>query len=121
MAWYLDSTRIFIQEFATNDKQIVARLQPLSGGTIHQIFGYESPVIKVKGYVVGYADRDDIRGMARDAGTHILYFGATPSWSDLIVSNVSANRLNWICQTIRPDLPTDTEVYDVELELYYDE
>lgn len=119
--WYIDTTRIYVQEFASTDQQILARLQPLSGATIHQIFGYESPILKVKGVIVGDTDRDAIRGMARDGSTHDLDLDTVVVIGSALVHNVTCTRKPTNYQTMRPDLDCDAPVYDCDLELYVDE
>ena len=53
MAWYLGTVRIFPQKRSGSGQNTIARLQPLSGGTITQKFGYETPIIKVSSKVSG--------------------------------------------------------------------
>lgn len=119
--WYLDSTRFFVQQFEVSDKQIIARLQPLAGGSVHHVFGYETPVLKVSGITVGATDRDAIRAMARTGTTHTLTFDGNTIIGAALVSSVTATKRNMVCQTLRPDLPEDSPLYDIELEMWVDE
>ena len=118
--WTLNSIRLFVQNFPENDKQIVARLQPLKSGTIHQIFGYEDTIYTLSAVVVGNADKDSLKALSK---TGLSYDLVTPygTIEDLIVNNVSVKqRLGVICQTIRTDLDLESPVFDVEIELYKD-
>lgn len=119
--WYLDLTRIFVQRFDTTNTQIVARLQPLQGLTIHHIFGAESEVISLECYVVGHVDRNAIKAKVRDGNTHTLTGAYGISISGLIVKSMKDSLTNFICQTLRPDLPENSPVYHVSLELYRNE
>lgn len=120
MAWYLDSTRLFVQEHEETDSQIIPRLQPLSGGTVLQIFGYESKVVKLSAIIVGNTDRDALRGFAKDGGTHTLDFPDDTD-DDFLIKSVVFRRVHCICQTLRPDLDEDAPVYEVSLELYQED
>ena len=119
--WYLDTTRIFVQKFDTTNNQIVARLQPLQGLSIHHIFGAESEIINLEGYVVGHTDRNAIKAKVRDGSKHILTGAYNITISGLIVKSMKDSLTNFICQTLRPDLPENSPVYLVNLELYRDE
>lgn len=119
--WYLDTTRIFVQKYDTTNNQIVARLQPLSGLSVHQIFGAESEVINLEGLVVGNADRETLKSKVRDGNTHTLTGAYNITVSGLIVKSMKDSLTNTICQTLRPDLPETAPVYTVSLELYRDE
>lgn len=119
--WYLDSTRIFVQKFDTTNTQIVARLQPLSGLSVHQIFGAESEIINVDALVVGNVDRNTLKSKVRDGNTHVLTGAYNITISGLIVKSMKDTLTKAICQTLRPDLPENSPVYSVSLELYRDE
>jgi len=119
--WELDSVRTFVTKFSTGDQQIVARLQPLSGASVHQFFGYESPVLKINAFVVGNTDRDAIRSKVRDGTTHALNYNSSPIFGNLIVKNASFDMKLSICQTLRSDLAEDAPVYECEIELWQDE
>lgn len=116
MAWYLDSTRVFVQEHEESDSQIMPRLQPLAGGTVIQLFGYESKIVKVMAIIVGETDRNALRAMAKSGSTHTLTFPDT-STSDFYVKSVGFKQIYNICQTLRPDLAEDASVFNVSLEL----
>lgn len=119
--WYLDTTRIFVQKFDTSNTQIIARLQPLSGLSVHQVFGAESEVINLEGLVVGHTDRNALKAKVRDGNFHTLTGAYEITISGLLVKSMKDTLLKTICQTFRPDLPPSAPVYSVSLELYRDE
>jgi hypothetical protein len=114
--WTLGGVRIFTQEESQNQKQIMPRLQPLAGGTVIQIFGYESPIKALSCKVVGEVDRVAIENMTKDGALHTLvsYEGTV---GDFYVSSVSWTRDRTISQTLRPDLDCEDPVYTVQIEL----
>lgn len=120
MAWYIDTTRIFVQKLNDSNPQIIARLNPLGGGTTLHTFGYEDEITKVNGLFVGLTDREALKAMAKDDGWHTL---TTPygEWGDFKVKTYSDSLTYSICQTLRIDLPEDSPVFEFELELYPDE
>ena len=61
MAWTLGGNRIYAQKSNEDTGQILPRLQPLSGGTIIQSFGYDSLVRKITAIVVGDTIKDAIK------------------------------------------------------------
>lgn len=118
--WKLNNIRIFVQKQGETDKQIIARLQPLSGGTILQVFGYEGRVEKLGCTVVGNTDMDALRALSHTGSSYTLtnYEGTVGSF---FVSDVQKDRVQCICQTLRSDLDSDSPVYNVELTLFKDE
>lgn len=118
--WALNNIRIFVQKQEEVDKQVIARLQPLTGGTILQIFGYEDVVQKINGIVVGEADAASLRALTRTGDSYTLtnYEGTV---GDFFVNDVQRTRVQCICQTLRPDLDSDAPVYEVSITLYRDE
>jgi hypothetical protein len=115
--WILDSVRIFAQDLPEDGKQAIARLQPLSGPTVYQVFGYESSVFKLSAVVVGQDDIDDLRAASRDGALHTLS-GAWDIYKSVYVSAFSFKpRKGVIWQDLRTDLDCDDPVFDVELEL----
>jgi hypothetical protein len=119
MSWYLDSTRVFVTDYNEDWKQTIARLQPVSGPTVHQIYGYESPILKVKVTIVGQTDKDALAGYSRDAQLHTL----SGPWGalDYYIENITFTPIITICQTLRSDLPTTAQVYEAGITLLYDE
>lgn len=119
MAWYVDTIRIFVQDEVENAKQIIARLQPLGGGTVHHIFGYEDKVYKITGFVVGSGEILTLEGYTTDGNNHTF---STPFYGNLttLVNNVQAKPTNIICQTFDLTKAQDEVVYTVDVELLLD-
>lgn len=115
--WTFGGTRIFVQDISDTIKQIIARLQPLSGGTIIQTFGYESDVYSVNALVVGDTDLAALKAMAIDSATHTLS-GYGTVYGNFYLSNIVHKRLPTMQQTIRTDLDCESPVYSVDMELY---
>jgi len=120
MAWYFDTIRIFPQEFTDEGSQEIAALNPLGGGTLHQIFGWSDLTKKLTAYIVGYTDKDAIEARRKTALTYVI----SGPWGDLgdyYLKNTSIKATNITCQTLRPDLPEDSPVFMASLELWLDE
>jgi len=117
MAWYIDSTRITVQKLDSDKNQIIPRLQPLSGGTVLQIFGYEDEITSIGCLVVGSGDLSIITAMVTDGLTHTLS-GPNNFVHDYYIKSISSKRQLTRAQTFRPDKDCYAEVYNVELELY---
>jgi hypothetical protein len=117
MPWYLDTTRIFVQKLEGSQSQIIPRLQPLSGGTVLQFFGYEDEITKVTCKVVGSGDLGQLTDMSIDYSYHTLS-GPDNYVKDYYVKSISHNRLPTRAQTIRTDLDCYESIYDVEIEFY---
>ena len=117
MNWTLGGVRIFVTGHEEGISQIIARIQPLSGGTINQVFGYEGIVTKISCYIVGDSDKDSIEAFATTGSTYELT-SPEGSLGTYLVSNVSVPRINTISQTLRPDLDCDAEVYNAEIVLF---
>lgn len=118
--WYLDTIRVFPQEFTDEGGQEIAALGPLGGGTIHQIFGWGDLVKRLNAYVVGFTDKEGIEDLRKTALTYVF----SGPWGDLgnyYVKNVQMKTTNFICQTLRSDLPDDTPVFIASIELWKDE
>jgi hypothetical protein len=118
--WSFDGIRIFVVKKDDDEKQIIAKLQPINNHSIYHIFGYESMVAKVEGYVVGNDDMNAIRALVRTGDKHALY-GPFGFHGNYFLSSLRYNLQPTICQTLRRDLPKDSPVYSVSLELYHHE
>lgn len=118
MAWTLGSTRIFVAESKEEAGQIVPRLQPLSGATVLQTFGYESDVRTIGAIVIGNTDKDALKAM-RTGGTYELV-SPEGSLGTFTVKQVSVQRVHAISQTLLIDGTHACEdpVYQVEIQLY---
>lgn len=124
--WYLDNTKIILTAESEADKATIARLHPLSGGTIHHYWGWEEPVLKLQAFVVGIADRDEVRGMVRDGSLHSFtgsgFANADFNWTySGWVSSVDWKLTLTRYQTIRPDLDCSSPVFDMDIEFYREE
>jgi hypothetical protein len=119
MTWTYDSTRIFVTDLRDDKDQIVARLNPLAGGTTLHFFGWEDRVTKITCYVVGLTDKEALEALAESATDYEL---STPygSWGDYYLKHATFQLINTICQTLRPDLDDDSPVFKVDLDLYRD-
>ena len=118
MGWSLNGIRIFVDNKSGQNKNTIARVQPLSGGTVLQYFGYENEVTRITGKVVGTTDLDALKGYAQTHSTYQLLDYADTDLGDFSVSSFQYTQLISVCQTIRGDLPSDSPVFQVELELY---
>jgi 3-deoxy-D-arabino-heptulosonate 7-phosphate (DAHP) synthase class II len=116
MAWTLGSIPIIVVDQADETKQIIARLQPLNGATIKQVFGYETTIFKIRGYVVGTSDLNTLKGYAQSSTTRTLSEGAT-NWGSFVVASVSSARISTISQTIMPTYDCLSPVFTVDVEL----
>jgi hypothetical protein len=114
--WTLGGIRVFAQDLKEDVSQIIPRLQPLSGGTVLQNFGHEDDIRTLLGIVVGQSDKDALKGMTTGGSVELV--SPEGSEGDFEVKSVKVNRLMVICQTLRPDLPENSPVYNVEIELY---
>ena len=117
MAWTFNDIRIFVQELNDTDIQEVARLNPFGGGSIHHVFGYQDPITKVTGFIVGLTDRDALRACKESGDTYILN---TPygNWCTGYLKQLNTKLQDSYCQTMRPDLDEDAPVFVAELEIY---
>jgi hypothetical protein len=117
--WSLNSIRLIVQDNPESNKQIIARLQPVSGGTVLQIFGYEDNILKISAIVVGTTDKESLLGLSKTGSSYSL---VTPyGTSSYYVSSVSIKqRLGIISQTILIDANHDCEdpIFDADIELY---
>ena len=119
MNWSLDGIRVFVDKYTVANKQIIARLQPLAGGTVQQIFGYEGNIDKIGGTIVGNDDKNAIRALARSGNSYTLV-SPEVGLGDYFVSDVQLTRVQCICQTLRPDLDADSPVFTFEITLFRD-
>lgn len=114
--WSLNGIRVFTQDLKEDVAQIIPRLQPLSGGTVLQTFGYETDIYSLSVIVVGKTDKNALKTLTR--GGTVALIGPEGSEGNFEVKSVSAHRIRVICQTLRPDLPDDSPVFEVDIQLY---
>jgi hypothetical protein len=119
MSWSLGGVRLIVQDNSSSNKSIIARLQPISGGTTLQIFGYEDDIIKISCIVVGTSDKNTLKGLSKTGNAYTLVtpYGNT---SYYLNSFNAKQRLGIISQSIIIDGSHDCldPVFDCELELY---
>lgn len=120
MAWTLGGVRIYAQESTEETGQILPRLQPLSGGTVIQAFGYESTIRNVEAIVVGTSKKNQLKAFAQDE-TPVTLVSPEGSLGSVIVRKFQAKRNKSICQTIDTTQATDVPVYDCSFELYVED
>lgn len=120
MAWTLGGVRIFPEKITQSEKPILAELQPVEGGTIIHVFGYEDELMRIEGKLVGPTDRLTLRDLIR-TGSPITLSGPNGVIDEYTVKSSEFDRLNVICQTLRPDLADDEIVYQMSLEMRRDE
>lgn len=120
MAWTLGGVRIYAQESAEETGQILPRLQPLSGGTVIQNFGYESTVRNVDAIIIGDTRKAALKAFAQDE-TPVAFVGPEGSLGNVIVRKFQAKRNKTTCQRIDLALPEIAPVYDVSFELYVED
>lgn len=118
MGWTLGNTRIFVVDETIDSKNIIARLQPLAGGSVHQTFGYENDIYKVNAYIVGSGDLSNLKNMAKSSSKYALKdFDGNLVLSGY-VNSISTKVIPGIWQSLRLDLPSNAPVYVVEILLY---
>lgn len=120
MPWTLGGHRVYAQKSSENTSQILPRLQPLSGGTVIQSFGYDSLIRSLNVIVVGDTIKDALIAFAQDGGASHALVSPEGSLGNWIVKSCVPSRTNSTCQTIDPLQATDAPVYEVDLELYED-
>lgn len=117
MNWTLGGVRIFTKESMEEGGQIIARVQPLSGGTIDQVFGYESPSRKLSCLIVGAADKASLLTMTTTGTTYVLQ-SPEGSLGNFLVQKVTFSRIPSVAQTLRTDLACDDQVFQCEISLF---
>jgi len=115
--WSINGIRIFTQENTSDGSQIVPRLQPLSGGTVLQFFGYESEVKTINAYVVGDTDKDALMALRKTATAYSLV-SPMGTLGNYYVKKATYKQIPNICQTLRTDLAEDAPMYIFDIELY---
>jgi len=115
--WSLGSVRIYVQDLREDEDQIVARLNPLAGGTTLHFFGYDDKITKLSGIVVGRTHQASLEAFNTDATVRELM---TPwgSWGNFYCKHTSFQLLPTTCQTIDLTENTDAPVWKVDIELY---
>ena len=116
--WTYGSRRIYVQKITKGASQIMPRLQPLSGGSKLQVFGYDSTVRNITAIVVGDTIEQAIEAFAKDSATAHALVSPEGSLGNWILKDYNSNRTDSTCQTIDETQPEDSPVYDVEMTLW---
>ncbi len=118
MPWKFNGNRIYAQEYDESSSAIAPRLQPLSGGSVIQSYGYDSDIRKIEAIVVGNTVKDNLKALSKDGmQPHELVSpeGSLGNWS---LKSFTARRIPNVCQTIDPLQAEDVEIYNVSLEFW---
>jgi len=118
MAWTLGGNRFYVQKHAEATSQIMPRLQPLSGGSQLQVFGYDSTIKTISALVVGDTIKNVFQGYAKDGGTSHALVSPEGSMGNWIVKDFQPNRIPNVCQTIDTSQAEDAPLYDCEFILW---
>lgn len=122
MAWTLNSVRIYVQGFSSDEEALVARLNPRAGGTILHWFGSSDEILQIQGFVLTDTDKDSLKALK---DTNDVYELVSPEGSlgNWLVKKVSAVRemSNHHRFFDRPSEALDEPLYRVTLELYEDD
>src|SRR6185369_14038825 len=98
MAWTIGGHRIYVQKITKGASQIMPRLQPVSGGSKLQSFGYDSTVRNVQAIVVGDTIEQIIEGYSKDGGTAHALVSPEGSLGNWIVKDYNSDRTSSTCQ-----------------------
>lgn len=118
MAWTYGGVRIYVQRSDRGSSQILPRLQPVSGGTVVQSFGYEKDIRNVTALIVGDARDAALLAFSKDGGTLHSFVGPEGTIGSFAMKSYSSSRTDSTCQTIDTSLPEEAPVYEVEMEFY---
>src|SRR3990172_10839526 len=117
MAWTYNSNRIYVQKITKGASQIMPRLQPLSGGSILQSFGYDSTIRNITAIVVGDTIEQALEALSKDGGLAHALVSPEGSLGNWILKDYSSDRTESTCQTIDITQAEDVPVYNCELTL----
>jgi phage protein U len=115
MAWYFSSVRVYVSALSASSKSMIARIQPLLGGTVYQLFGYEKETVKVVGLVIGNTDLASLEALINTSSDYNLT-GYGTDYGNYYLNSLGWKRSPIIYQTITSNC-TDP-VYEVDLELF---
>lgn len=118
MAWTYGGVRIYVQKSNKGSSQIMPRLQPLSGGSVLQSFGYDSAVRTISAIIVGDTNENTLYGFSKDDATSHALVSPEGSLGSWILKEYSADRDESTCQTIDITQAEDAPVYNIELTLW---
>lgn len=115
--WTYNGIQIIATERADDNPQIIARLNPIGGGTHMQTFGYEDEVTRITCVVVGDTDMDALKALSKTGLSYTLS-GAEGVVGSYLLNKCAGARRPVYRQTLRSDLSPYAPVYWVTLELY---
>jgi hypothetical protein len=114
--WTLNNIRIIATQKEGDNSQIIASLNPLGGGTVNQVFGYEDETTRVSCVVVGDVDLAALIALTKTGLTYTLS-GAEGIVGNFLVSKVIYTRKPIWRHTLRSDLSPFAPVYNCDIEL----
>lgn len=118
MPWTYGALRIYPDKSGENTVSILPRLQPLSGGSIIQSFGYDSTIRQYSGVIVGDTIKEALEAFAKDGGTAHALVSPEGSLGNFSCKSFHVDRTMSTCQTIDVTQPEEAPVYNFEIELY---
>lgn len=115
--WSVGGVRVYTQDIQEDEDQIVARLNPLAGGTTLHFFGYDDKITKLSGIVVGRTNQGTLESFNTDATSRELM---TPwgSWGNFYIKHTTFKLIPSSCQTLDLTQAEDVPVWKVDIELY---
>lgn len=118
MNWTFNGVRIYVDKETGGGKQIMPILQPLSGGSVVQIYGYETTTKQVGGLVVGATDLATLLGLKNTGSTYTLN-SPEGTLGSFYLKDIKYSRVPTVYQTINTTPPLDcfSPVYTVDLDL----
>jgi hypothetical protein len=116
--WSLAGNRIYVQKITKGSSQIMPRLQPISGGSVLQSFGYDSTIRNVNALVIGDTVEQALEALSKDGGTSHAFVSPEGSLGNWILKEYGSNRIPNVCQTVDTSLAEDCPVYEVDLTLW---
>jgi len=121
MAWTIGGIRFYCTDLQDNENQIIARLNPLAGGTTLHFFGWDDRITKISGYVVGIANKESIEDFNKDGNTARTLSTPYGSWGNFYISKTTFTLTNVVCQTLDPLQDKDEPTFKAEIELFRQE
>ena len=118
MAYTYNDIRIFVQTWEGDKSRIIARIQPIEGGTHLQHFGFEDEVITITAIIVGDTDLEALLALFESSGTYYAMDVDEVSIGNYYPKSFNYSRILTTAQTIRQDLDCTAPVYNIQMELY---
>ncbi len=112
--WTYGGRRIYVQKISDDVKQILASLQPVSGPTVYQTYGYQTSQYKLNAIVVGSGDRLSLESLTTSGVTFEL-MSPEGSLGYFYPINMIFDRQRVIYQTLTPNCYDPVYIVDIEL------